>query len=334
MIRPKLLLILGAALLLFSAGAHAQDKTDPATPGGAGADAKKKEAEKLDLHVDTSVNLLTSASLPVQDGPSFNELNSKGLFLIPIVAGYAATKGVQAIQKMITDRKNRYTAAYDFAQRDHYFYNQISTTGAFDPAGIQFRGFTIVRVLKNRSERHEDTVFLAKFVLDTTDGKCAEIMNNGIFRLRLDTIRIIRGKVRAPKIPDELNLDFEIDITASYRTETGELYTDAPMGKFILPLRKAPLFGTSEHSHRFYDSLDKKKPALLGQCFMIPRSAGYYKTKNGVVEPCWGKGLYALKVSVKETSKMKFVDRLIFMGSDPAISVGSSALQKKVSAIK
>src|SRR5450631_3884298 len=133
----------------------------------------KHMLEKLELRVDTSHNLLTPALLTVQSAPSFNERNGKGIFL-PILAGYAITKGGQAIQKMISDRKSRYISQYNFAQRDHYFYDQISTNSSLDPAGIQFKGFTIVRLQNSKNAGGADTLLMAKFIIDTTEGKCAE----------------------------------------------------------------------------------------------------------------------------------------------------------------
>lgn len=287
----------------------------------------ERKMEKLELYVDTATNFLTPETFPSQEAPSLHDRESRGLF-IPLIAGYLINKGVQGIQKMISDRASRYIAQYNFAKLDHYFYDQISTSGAFDPAGIKFSGFKILR-LYHGEKNDDDTVFYAKFILDTTEGKCMEIMNNGIFRLKLDSIMISKSRVRAPKKIKNINVDFEIDFSSTYRGDNGQLFADAPLGKFIFALRNAPLYGDDEESRRYYDDINKKKPALTGECFMVPRSAGYYKNKNGVVQSCWGMGLYSIKVSVKETSKPKFVDKLIIYSADPTISVGSSMLQKK-----
>ena len=286
-----------------------------------------RKVERLELNVDTSSNFLTAEAFPSQDAPSFHDREGRGLF-IPLIAGYLINKGVQGIQKMISDRASRYIAQYNFAKLDHYFYDQISTSGAFDPTGIKFGGFKILR-LYHAEKNEDDTVFYAKFILDTTEGKCMEIMNNGIFRLRLDSIMISKSRVRAPKNVKNLNVDFEIDFSSTYRGDNGQLFADAPLGKFIFTLRNAPLFKDDDESRSYYDSVDTKKPSLTGECFMVPRSAGYYKNKNGVVQSCWGMGLYSIKVSVKETSKVKFIDKLIIYTADPTLSVGSSMLQKK-----
>ena len=283
--------------------------------------------EKMRIHIDTCQNFLIPSRLVAEDAPTFNERGSRGIF-IPIIAGYLITKGVQEITKIIDDRKNRYIAQYSFSQPDNYFYDQVSTVNSIDPTGLQFKGFQIVRLLSNKNKQ-SDTLFYAKFILDTTEGRFGEMVNTGIFRLRLDSIMVVRPKVKAPKNIKKINIDVEVDFTSSYRSDQGQIYTDAPLGKCIYSLRNAPLFGGSAIEKIFYDSLDKAKPELIGEFFMVPRSAGFYKTENGVLESCYGQGLYSINISVKETSKSKFIDKIIVLTSDATLNVVSSGLQKK-----
>ncbi len=288
--------------------------------------AQHAGAEKLELIVDTSRDFMVTRNLTVQEAPTFNERGGRGVFM-PIVAGYLITKGVQGIQKLIDNRKNRYMAQYDFAERGHYFYDQIATS-PIDPVGLQFKGFKIIRLVKKEGGQ-ADTMFYAKFILDTAADRFDEMMNNGMFHLRLDSIMVSKSRVKAPKNVDRLNMDFEIDFNTSYRSDDGQIHADALLGKFIFTLRNAPLYNGNNATKKFYDSLDAAKPPVTGECFMVPRSAGFYKTKNGVIKSCYGQGLYSVSVSVKETSKTKFVDRVIIFSSDPALNVGSQLLQKK-----
>lgn len=287
----------------------------------------KMGREKLELFVDSTKDLIGLNNLFHQQAPTFAERDGKGVF-IPIIAGYLINKGVEGIQKMISDRKNRYISQYSFAKLDHYFYDQVSTTNAFDPVGLQFKGFKILRVLKNE-DGSDDTVFYAKFLVDTTQDRCMEIMNNGIFRLRLDSIMISKTRVRSPKNVKKINVDFEINFTSTYRSDNGQLFAEQPLGKFIFTLRDAPLYHNDPESKSYYDSMDSKKPALTGECFMVPRSYGFYKDEHGGVKVCWGMGLFSINVSVKETSKTKFVDRLIIYSSDPALGIVPPAMQKQ-----
>ncbi|MEO7048406.1 MAG: hypothetical protein ABI091_24115 [Ferruginibacter sp.] len=283
--------------------------------------------EKMLIHVDTCQNFLIPSRLTGEDAPTFNERSGRGIF-IPIIAGYLITKGVQEITKIIDNRKNRYIAHYSFTQRDNYFYDQVSTVNSMDPTGLQFKGFKILRLLSNKN-RQPDTLFYAKFILDTTEGRFGEIVNTGIFRLRLDSIMVVSPKVKAPKNIKKINIDVEVDFTTSYRSDNGQFYSDAPLGKFIYSLRNAPLFGDGIIEKNYYNSIDSIKPKLTGECFMVPRSSGFYKTKNGELETCYGHGLYSINISVKETSKPKFIDKIMVLTSDPTLNVVPSYLQKK-----
>src|ERR1700689_2346739 len=75
---------------------------------------QERKAERLELYVDTSNNFLTPQTFPSQEAPSLHDRESRGLF-IPLIAGYLINKGVQGIQKMISDRASRYIAQYNFA---------------------------------------------------------------------------------------------------------------------------------------------------------------------------------------------------------------------------
>jgi len=265
-------------------------------------------------------------NMAVQTGTTFNDQEGRGL-LVSGVTGYLITKGTQAIQKMISNRKNRYISQSDYAECDHYFYDKISTLGPYDAVGLQFNGFQIIRLVRNKNGN--DTLFFAKFILDTTRGRVEEMINNGIFHLKLDSIRMMSTKVKAPKKADKVSLDFVIDFASSYRDNAGRLNTDAPLGKFIFTLRNVPLYKNDSTIQKYYQSINRKKPALTGECFMVPRSAGYYKNQEGIVQDCWGQGLYSIKVTVKETTKPKFIDKLIVYSSDPTLAVLPGIMQKK-----
>jgi hypothetical protein len=58
---------------------------------------------------------------------------------------------------------------------------------------------------------------------------------------------------------------------------------------------------------------------------------GYFRNKaTGRVEQCWGRGMYSIKVTVTETSKGKFIDKIIMDASDPTLAIVPSYLQTKV----
>ncbi len=159
--------------------------------------------------------------------------------------------------------------------------------------------------IEEKSKTEHDAVFFAgKFILDTTGNKIEEIINNGIFRLRLrDSLYISSAKVKMPRNA-RLSMDFEINFTSTYRSDNGQVFMNAPLGKFVYPLRNAPV----HPGHRVCPVLFRKmqeKPSLTGYCFTVPRSAGFYKNPDTkAVEPCWGPGLYAISVTVEASRRI------------------------------
>lgn len=280
--------------------------------------------EKLEMTIDTSNNILPFDKIAYQKAYTMDEREGRGL-----LASFLINKGVQGIQSMIDNRKKKYIADYFFAIKDESFYDQVSTDGPFDPTGMRFKGFTVARIIRGE-DRRGDTMFVAKFSIDTSSQKINEIMNNGIFRLRLDSFGIKNARVRLPRQVKKLNLDFEISFLASYISSTGQIYQDATVGKFIYSIRNAPLDPNDPSYNKFYSNLALRRPECTGQSFLIPRSAGYFKndvTKK--VEQCWGEGLFSVKVAVKECSKNSFADKLIIYSSNDILTLGNAALQKK-----
>src|SRR5580698_10067761 len=83
-------------------------------PASAQLEKHKGPSEKLDLRVDTCKDLIPVDLIKLQQATSPQDNGGRAIFL-PIVAGYAINKGVQVLQKMISDRQNRYIAQYNFA---------------------------------------------------------------------------------------------------------------------------------------------------------------------------------------------------------------------------
>ncbi|MBS1920637.1 MAG: hypothetical protein JST17_10325 [Bacteroidetes bacterium] len=280
--------------------------------------------EKLEMKIDTSDNILSFDRIEYQKAYTMDERGGRG-----IISSFLISKGVQGIQSLIDNRKKKFSADYFFAIKDESFYDQVSTEGPFDPTGIRFKGFTVARVQRGQNN-HGDTVFIAKFSMDTSAGKITDILNNGIFKLRLDTFAIKNSRVRLPKHLKELNLDFEINFFTSYISNTGQIFQDVPVGKFIYSIRNAPMDPDDPSYSDFYRTLAKKHPACTGQSFLIPRSSGYFKNEDTKkIEPCWGDGIYSVRVAVKECSKNSFIDKLILFSSGDLLSLGNSSLQKK-----
>lgn len=314
MLRKRIMLPLAMVIAMIIPGTICLSQSENKAPGG----------EKLEMSIDTSENVLPPDMITAQKGYAAGETPGRG-----IITSFLINKGAQGIQSLIDSRKKKYSADYSFAIKDESFYDQISTDGPFDPTGIRFKGFTVVRVVRGEN-RHGDTLFVAKFSIDTSANRIREIMNNGIFRLRLDTFAIKSSRVRLPKHVKNLNLDFEISFLSSYISSTGQINQDVTVGKFLYSVRNAPLDPDDPSYDKFYNNLAKRHPECTGQSFLIPRSAGYYKDEDTrVVKQCWGQGLYSIKASVKECSRNSFIDKVIIYTSGDILSLGNSSLQKK-----
>ena len=288
------------------------------------SETKASGAEKFEMNVDTSNNMISFDKIRYQEAFSMDEREGRG-----IVTTFMITKGILGIQSLINNRKKKYNSDYSFAIKDESFYDQVSTDGPFDPTGIRFKGFTITRIF-NREDQSADTAFLASFSIDTSGDKISEIMNNGIFRLKLDTFILKSGRVKLPKHLKNLNMDLEISFLSSYISNNGQINTDVRVGRFIYSIRNAPLDQNDPSYKEYYQNLPRTNPFCSGQSFLIPRSAGYFKNdKTRKVEQCWGEGLFSIKVAVKESSKNTFVDKLIIYNSTDLLSVGKASLQQK-----
>jgi hypothetical protein len=288
------------------------------------SETKTLGPEKFEMSVDTSTNIISFDKIRYQNTYSMDERAGRG-----IVTTFLINKGVQGIQSLIDNRRKKYNSDYSFAIKDESFYDQVSTDGPFDPAGIRFKGFTITRIF-NQEGQSADTAFLATFSIDTTSDNISEIMNNGIFRLKLDTFILKSGRVKLPKQLKNLNLDFEINFLSSYISNNGQINTDVRVGRFFYSIRNAPLDPNDPSYKEYYQNLLINNSSCTGQSFLIPRSAGYFKNdKSKKVEQCWGEGLFSIKVAVKESSKNTFVDKLLIYNSGDLLTVGNASLIKK-----
>ncbi len=228
-----------------------------------------------------------------------------------------------AIKNIIANDKKRYNASYSFGLTDLYFYDQLSNEGAFDPVGMQFSGFRIFRTFKNAAG-DEDTALAADFGLDTTNSY--EIINNSSFHLKLRDFHLRFAKAKIPKGGDnKLNLDFEITFLTSYVNSQGLIFDSAVLGKFYLFVRNAPLDSSSPGYAGYYASM--KDSSLTGRSFIIPRSFGYHREPDGQTKPSYSRGQYSIEIKVKESSKNRFVNKVLLENANIIIDAGGSSLK-------
>ena len=289
------------------------------------------KGEKVNMKVQERPDAINYQALKNSDIPTLADRadrsrgGSRGL---PFVGG-AVSLATNAIKKMIANDRKKYTAAYSIALTDLYFYDQLSSESSFDPVGMQFSGFTLLRTFINR-EGSLDTAFTARFALDTT--RPDEIINNSIFRLRLVSLDLDHTKAKMTKAQkNTINMDIEITVTTSYVNEMGQLFDKVELGKFVLLLRDAPMDRNSPDYAPYYAGLKGK--LIDGKSFIVPRSFGYHMNAQGVAERSFSQGAYSITARISESSKDRFVTTILVDNSSKIVDMlggkAKSALEKE-----
>jgi hypothetical protein len=285
----------------------------------------KSKAETLTMNIVEDSDHIAYASLQAQEIPSFAARGKARGFPVAL-AGGAISLATDAVKKVIADEQKKYVADYTFALTDLYFYDQLAEDSPFDPVGMQFNGFRIARLVENGNDGR-DTAMVVDFELDTDNPY--EIINNSIFRLKLKRIDIKKLKAKmAPGSQNKANLDIEISIRTSYVNADGQLFDNLELGKFYFLLRGAPVGEESEIKNGYFKSLSGTR--LDGKSFIVPRSFGYRIAAPGVTEPAFSQGAYSITVSVKESTKDNFVNKIISDNSENIIEMLGKKAQQKI----
>ncbi len=272
------------------------------------------KTESTVIKVSEKPDALSFNSLKEQMAPSLADRASKSRGLI---LGTAVSLATNAVKKMIAKDRKKYKSEYSFALTDLYFYDQLSTISPFDPVGMQFNGFNIIRTFVNR-DGHTDTALVGRFELDASDP--SEIINNSTFRLRLKSIDVNYTKAKLTRAQkNNINVDIEITFKTSYVNESGQLFGDVALGKFYVLLRQAPLDKKNPAYATFYDKL--KDTEVDGKSFIVPRSFGYYKTPEDAIEKSFSQGAYSISVKVTESTRDRFVTKVLLDNSNTIIDM-------------
>lgn len=280
--------------------------------------------DQLKMKVKEQADVIDYASLKLQPVPDMAERAQKNRGPISGLAGGAISLATNAVKQMIAKDRKKYNADYSFGITDLYFYDQLSLDGPFDPLGMQFSGFTLLRTFQNKGKL--DTAFVAQFELDATNPY--EILNNSLFRLKLKSLQLNYARAKVPGNNPFLNMDFEISFHSSYVNNQGALFKDMELGKFYFFLRKAPLNPEHQGYAAYYQQLQGAR--LEGQSFIVPRSFGYHISGTNNAQPSYSQGAYHIKVKVKESSKNNFVNQLIIDNSGQLVDALGGALKKQL----
>jgi hypothetical protein len=294
--------------------------------------ARKKEKEELcllkmenDFLMKKFDSVYTPAILTFND--RLERTRSRGL-IAPLATNLVG-EATSLLKTVITNEQNKYTTVSKFTKTGLYFYDQPSASGPFDPAGMQFTGFELVRTIKNE-HGDADTAFIAEFALDTS--KSAEILNNSIFKLKLKDFRL---KYVKPKVAfaakRKMSIEFDISFLTSYVNDKGNIYDSVLLGKFHLLLKNVSIDLKDSNFGRC--SKDTAAPEVAGQCFIVPRSFGYFKTGSKLITG-YNQGLYSIVASVKECTKPLFGIKVSTDGSTVILNTTSQDLSTEASKIK
>ena len=278
---------------------------------GASKYSGKRKGETVNLSIKENSDVINYALFQQQEIPSLADRGSKSRgFEVGKVLSIAG-KGVLALINM---ERKKYTAAYEQSLIDLMFYDQLSTESAFDPLGMQFNGFSVLREVKTKKNQ-TDTAFYASFEPDLSNPY--EIINNSFFRLKVKDIMINYSKAKVSskkwyypwtwfgnKRHDKLNLDVEIVFRSSWVTPDGHYYDNVEVGKFLLTLRDIPMDPKDPGRDQYFSSL--KGQTLTGRCSLIPRSFGYYYY-GSQLRQCYGQGIYSIDVNVNESGAQNFI---------------------------
>ena len=289
------------------------------------------EGERRQMTVQESKEVIAFESIKAQTIPTLSDRAEGGRAIgLTSLLGSAVSIGTNMVKNMIAKDKAKYVANYSFGLSDLYFYDQLSTESVFDPVGLQFGGFTLIRTFKNKAG-NTDTAFIARFEVDTS--RATEIINNSLFRLRLGELDLRHAKAKISKAQKKnLNMDLEITIRTSYANEHGQLFDNITLGKFYYSLREAPLDRNDPNYSNYYNGLKGK--LLDGRSFIVPRSYGYYKDVRGNYQKAFSQGAYSIQVKVTESANNKFVTELISDNTDQIIGILSKEAKKGVGKIK
>lgn len=267
---------------------------------------KRVKGEKIELRVLEDPEYLNTRQLLAQN-PRADLVSRGGPLLVPFI-GQTFSFAFNTVKKLFRTDVTKYKSTYGCGKNQLSFYQHVSTESMTDPSGIQLKGLELCRSITSKSGT-QDTAFFASFSLDRDDPY--ELLNNGRFRLRLDSLNFAyprtRIKHRQFLVPSswfyfrkaELNLDISIAVYASWMTEQTQVFSKVQLGSFQLHLEKVPLNKESKEYAEYFDRI--RDTLMQGSCFLIPRSIASLKSPDEGFQRCFNQGLYDVVVSITET---------------------------------
>lgn len=257
------------------------------------------------------------------------------------IVGLGVSLATQGVKRLINSDKTNYTAEYKGGANELLFYSTISTKedGVLDLNGIQFSSFDFVRKVGKGKKVKSDTALVVRFELDQQYPY--EIINNSIFRLKMTKLRLDYARAKIPlkrwyapwtwfsKKEENINLEFEIVIKATWFSKDGVFYDNVTIGRFSKSVNDLPIDSVKQKI--WLDTcrtspLRYQNRRLTGYSMLVPRSfSSIIKNKsrgNNKIEydASFGQGMYSIEVKVKEAAKQSFAMKELFESSDQIIN--------------
>ncbi len=295
--------------------------------------SNKRKGEDLQMTIYNDPNGFDLRKLETQEIP--DPARSRGIMI-----GDVVSLAIDGIKFLIDLDKKQYTAEYTSGKSEIYFYNQISDKGTFDISGMQFDGFSLVRMISDK-EGNSDTALYISFKVDKENPY--EIFNNSYFRLYVDDFKMNYSKAKIPgprwylpwtlmyKKRNQVNVDMDITFTSSWTGTNSDIHRDVEIGRFYFNLRNIPLTDdkvvTEEYRQQVIGSL------VYGYSFLVPRSYGFYLAGSRELKPGFGEGKYNILVKVTESGRDHFVTKVVQDNSDLILEQVKGTVMQTVSGL-
>lgn len=237
-----------------------------------------------------------------------------------IAGGYVTSffdLGVNAIGSLFTQNSRRRKAWEEEVKKENVFqtvinsvsemsdfYDDTSFDGAMDPKGMRFDGIGCLRT------EGRDTMFYVSCHIDRS--KIHRIINHSKFELVLDTLIVSPRHSNLPNTRLDIPYSFEdrknftlamdIAITSSWMNEIVQLQKDQELGLFHINVPVDQKVLGKDGFLRYARRADEApRYAVVGECFIVPRSYMGFRDDKDNFKDCWGTGEYKLTVTIKET---------------------------------
>lgn len=218
---------------------------------------------------------------------------------ISSLIGVSASLATQAIVSMIEKSQKQRSSEWSSPITRDYFYASPSFFGPMDPTGMQFQGFKLSRTATSRETGETSKNFYLECSID--ESKIEDFLLNSRFSLKLDTLYIDMSSIKAKYTKSKrAQVNIEISIMSTWMDQNLSLHKNEILGVFNISLgnikydKESPIVSFGKGN----------EDMITGACFFVPRSYGAY-LNGGEYKPCWGKGEFDVKVSIKEVTKNK-----------------------------